>query len=105
VGGDDLDFAADGDGARLRLRVSAGASRSRVLGPHAGALKVSVQAPPERGKANREVRALVAKAFGLAPSEIVLVSGETSADKIVRLPFVPAEAARRWAAVREPPIG
>ncbi len=93
-----LDLAPDGDGARLRLRVSAGASRSRLLGPHGGALKLSVKAPPERGKANREVLALVAEAFGFAPSDLALVSGETSPDKVVRLPLSPEEAARRWAA-------
>lgn len=93
-----LDFTGDGDGTRLRLRVSAGASRSRVLGSHGGALKVSVKAPPERGKANREVRALVAEAFGLAPSDVTLVSGQTAPDKVVRLPLAPAEAVRLWAA-------
>jgi uncharacterized protein len=98
VGGDAPDFTGDGDGTRLRLRVSAGASRSRVLGVHGGALKLSVKAPPERGKANREVLALVAEAFGLAPSDVALVSGETSPDKVIRLPLTPAEAARRWAA-------
>jgi uncharacterized protein (TIGR00251 family) len=97
VGGDELDLTPDGDGARLRLRVSAGASRSRVLGPHGGALKISVKAPPERGKANREVLTLVAAAFGVTPSAVALVVGETSPDKVVRLPLAPAEAARRFA--------
>jgi uncharacterized protein (TIGR00251 family) len=98
VGGDGLDFTADGDGARVRLRVSAGASRSQILGPHGGALKLSVKAPPERGKANREVLAVVARAFGVAPSDVALMAGEASPDKLVRLPLTPAEAARRWAA-------
>ena len=98
MGGDVLDFTGDGGGTCLRLRVSAGASRSRVLGSHGGALKLSVKAPPERGKANREVLALVAEAFGLAPSDVEIVSGETAPDKVVRLPLAPAEAARRWAA-------
>lgn len=93
-----LEFVADGDGARLRLRVSAGASRSRVLGSHGGALKLSVKAPPERGKANREVLALVAEVFKLSRSNVALVAGETSPDKVVRLPLAPGEAARRWAA-------
>lgn len=98
MGADAPEFTGDGDGTRLRLRVSAGASRSRVLGAHGGALKLSVKAPPERGKANREVLALVADAFGLAPSDVALVSGETAPDKVVALPLAPAEAARRWAA-------
>ncbi len=96
MGGDGLDFAPDSGGARLRLRVAAGASRSRLLGPHGGALKLSVKAPPERGKANREVLGLVAEAFGLAPSDVDLVAGEAAPDKVVRLPISPDEAIRRW---------
>ncbi|HVO51986.1 MAG TPA: DUF167 domain-containing protein [Thermoanaerobaculia bacterium] len=98
MGEGDLDFVRDEGGSRLRLRVSAGASRSRILGVHGGALKLSVKAPPERGKANGEVRALVAEVFGLAPSEVGIVSGETSPDKVVSLPIPPDEAARRWSA-------
>lgn len=98
--GGELELTADGGGVRLRLRVSAGASRSRVLGVHGGALKLSVKAPPERGKANREVLAVVAEAFGLAASDVELVAGETAPDKAVRLPVSPAEAARRFAASR-----
>ena len=97
MGEGELDFTGDGGGSRLRLRVSAGASRSRILGIHGGALKLSVKAPPERGKANREVRVLVAEALGLAPSDVGIVSGETSPDKVVSLPLAPAEAARRFA--------
>ena len=95
--GDAPDFTGDGASTRLRLRVSAGASRSRLLGSYGGALKLSVKAPPERGKANREALALVAEAFGLAPSDVALVAGKTAPDKVVRLPLAPAEAERRWA--------
>ena len=98
VGGGGLELTADAGGTRLRLRVSAGASRSRVLGVHGGALKLSVKAPPERGKANREVLALVAEAFGLAASDVELVAGETSPDKVVRA--ADSSRTRRRAAVR-----
>jgi hypothetical protein len=100
VAADAPDFSPHGDGrsVRLRLRVSAGAARRRVLGVHGGALKLSVQAPPERGKANRDVRALVAEAFGLAPSDVTIVSGETSGDKVASLPLDAAEARRRFEA-------
>lgn len=92
-----LDLVAEGDGVRLRLRVSAGAKRSRILGVHGGALKLSVKAPPERGRANREVLEMVAEAFGLAPGDVELLTGETSPDKVVRLPLTPEEAALRAA--------
>ena len=93
-----LDFRAEpgGRAVRLRLRVSAGAAKSRVAGPYGGALKLSVRTAPEKGKANREVLALVAERFGIAPSAVEMISGETSPDKVVRLPLTPTEAATRW---------
>ena len=96
----DLDFSPESDGraVRLRLRVAAGAARSRIAGPHGGALKLSVRTPPERGRANREVLGLVAGAFGLPASAVDLLSGETSPDKVVRIPLGPDEARARWAA-------
>ncbi len=99
-GGDAPEFVPESGGrcVRLRLRVSAGASRRKVLGVHGGALKLSVKAPPEKGKANRDVLGLLAETFGLAPSDLELVSGETSPDKVVRVPLSAEDAARRWAA-------
>ena len=91
----DFSPEAGGRSVRLRLRVSAGASRRRVLGVHGGALKLSVKTPPERGKANKDVLALVAETFGLAPSDVEIVAGETSPDKVVRLPLGQAEAVLR----------
>jgi uncharacterized protein len=95
--GDEPEFMPESGGrsVRLRLRVSAGASRRRILGVHGGALKLSVKAPPEKGKANRDVLALVAETFGLATSDVEILSGETSPDKVVRLPLASEEAARR----------
>ena len=98
---DELALASDrGGGVTLAVRVSAGASRTRVLGILAGALKVSVQAPPERGKANREVLQLVGETFELAPSLVTIVRGETSPDKTLRLPLGRDEAAARWERAR-----
>lgn len=89
-------FEVDREGSRLRLRVSAGASRRKVAGVHAGALKLSVTTAPEKGKANRDVISLVAETFGVAARDVELLAGETSREKLVRLPL-PAEVARdRW---------
>ena len=53
------------------------------------------KAPPEKGKANKDVVSLVAETFGLTPSDVEILSGETSPDKVVRLPLASDEAARR----------
>ncbi|MBN1443914.1 MAG: DUF167 domain-containing protein [Planctomycetes bacterium] len=76
-------LAAEGDAVVLAVRAAPGSSRDRVMGVHAGALKVAVAAAPEKGKANRAIIALLAKALGVPRSRVVLRSGETSRDKTV----------------------
>ena len=79
----DLELTPVPGGTRLRLRVKPGARKNAILGVHGGALKVSVTAPPERGKANEAVVALLAKALDVPTSAVEIVAGEASKDKIV----------------------
>jgi len=79
-------------GARLRLRVKPGGRRDRLVGPYGGALKLEVQAPPDRGKANAAVIALLARLLDVPRSAVVLVGGTTSQDKIVEIQGIDAEA-------------
>ncbi len=69
------------DGVVLPVRAQPKARRSAITGEHAGALKVSVTAPAEKGKANAAIIAVLAKEFGLAKSQIELLSGQTSSQK------------------------
>jgi uncharacterized protein (TIGR00251 family) len=84
-------------GASCRLKVKAvpGASRSEIVGRLGEALKVRVAAPPEGGKANREILELLAEKLGLPASGVSLVSGAASPAKVVALQGVTAEQA--WA--------
>lgn len=79
---------------RLKLRVKPGARADAIVGVHGGALKVSVAAAPERGKANGAVVALLAETLGVARSAVRIVSGETSQDKVVEIDL-PPETVRR----------
>ena len=65
----------------LRVRATPKASRNAIQGTHEDSLKVSVQAPPENGKANDAIRKLLAKALKLRPSQVELKSGKSSRDK------------------------
>ncbi len=71
--------------ARLRLRVTAGASREGIAGWQGGVLRVRVAAPPERGKANEAVLRLLAGALGLERRRLRLLRGATSRDKLVEV--------------------
>jgi len=67
------------------VRVQPGARRSELAGEHAGALKVSVAAPPEKGKANKALIRLLAERFGVGRSDVTIVRGEHSRRKVVRV--------------------
>jgi uncharacterized protein (TIGR00251 family) len=71
---------------RLRVKVTPKSKRSELAGFLAdGTLKARVQAPPERGKANAELCALVARELGVSQRQVVILSGETSPVKQVRV--------------------
>ncbi len=74
-----------GAGCRLRLRVRPGARANSIVGIHAGALKLGVTAPPERGLANEAVVSLLAEALGLPRTTVEVVGGRASRDKTVRI--------------------
>ncbi len=73
---------------RLLVEVKAvpGASRSQVSGLRDGALLVRVAAPPEKGKANEELLACLARSLGLPKSAIELVAGASSRRKRLSVP-------------------
>jgi uncharacterized protein len=84
---------------RLRLRVAPGTSRAPgIVGRYGDAWKVRVGAPPERGKANEAVLALLAETLAVPRSSVTIVSGGGSRDKIVELAGIePDEIERRLA--------
>jgi uncharacterized protein len=93
--GCELELKDRDGGTVIRLRVKPRAGRDGVVGFHGGALRVSVNSAPEKGKANRAVLAVVAEALGLAPSQLRLLSGETSQDKQVWAPLDAATVKRK----------
>jgi uncharacterized protein len=82
--------------ARLRLRVRPGASRLAVLGrtclaENQEAVALAISAPPEGGKANEAVIALLAKTWRIPKSRISIVTGATARTKVVEIAGEAAE--------------
>lgn len=69
---------------RMKVRVNPGTSHLKAVwrGDH---LKVNLIAPPEDGKANEQLINFLAETFNLSGSEIEIVKGDNSRDKIVML--------------------
>ena len=70
----------------VRVKAVPGASRNRVQGTLGDHLKIQVAAPPEGGKANAAIQALLADLFGVACGSIRLESGAASPRKVFRIP-------------------
>jgi uncharacterized protein (TIGR00251 family) len=86
----------DGRGTLVTVKVVPGASRSRVVGPHGGAVKAQVAAPPERGRANDALCDLFATTLGVPRRAVSVVRGRTSPTKTLRVDgLAPDEVSRR----------
>jgi uncharacterized protein (TIGR00251 family) len=77
-----------GDGVQFPLRVQPRASRTAIAGTIATgeggeAVKLAITAPPVDGKANQAVIEFLARLFGVAKSNIAIVSGETGRNKVI----------------------
>lgn len=90
---DSILLTVDGGDVLLPVRAQPGAKRSGVVGEHGGRLKVAVTAIAEKGKANEALVDAIADAFGLKRSQVTLVSGQTSNQKVFRLSQMSVETA------------
>jgi uncharacterized protein len=85
--------------AELRVRLQPRARREEIVGERDGVVVIRVTAPPVDGKANAALCGLVAKAAGVAPSQVSVVRGHTARDKVLRVEGV-EDAALRAALLR-----
>ncbi|MDR0705793.1 MAG: DUF167 domain-containing protein [Planctomycetaceae bacterium] len=69
------------EGVILAVRAQPGSKRDEIRGAQDGSLKVSVTQSPEKGKANKAIRKLLAKSLELKISQIELLAGETTTQK------------------------
>ena len=69
----------------IQLKVVPGSSRDRVMGMLGDRLKVAVSAPPEDGKANKSVCALLAKLLEVPAKSLEVIAGHTNPRKTIQV--------------------
>jgi len=69
---------------RITVKVTPNAPRERVE-QFGEILKVYVNTPPEKGKANKAVIELLAKYFQVAKSRVFILRGVTSREKVIEI--------------------
>jgi uncharacterized protein len=74
-----------GEVSEIRVRLQPRAKRNEVVGERAGAVVVRVTAPPVDGRANAALCELIAERAGVPKSDVTVVHGASSRDKLVRV--------------------
>src|SRR3954451_13701128 len=86
-------YTVNEDGSvELHVHAQPGAGRTQITGRHGDALKVRVAVPPEHGRANTALGAVLADVFDVAAKDVTIVSGEKSRTKRFRLVVEDVEA-------------
>lgn len=79
----------------IAIKAVPGASRDAIAGTLGERLKVRIAAPPEGGKANKAIIALLARKLGVKDRDIELVTGAANPEKLFRVRCIDAAHAER----------
>lgn len=71
--------------ASLNVKVIPSSRRTAIAGKYGDGIKVYVAAPPEGGRANEAVIALLAETFGVRRKDVTVVRGHAQPRKLVRI--------------------
>jgi uncharacterized protein (TIGR00251 family) len=78
-----LNANKDSESIRLAIKVIPNAGRNEITGFKEGVLQVRIAAPPEKGKANKELTDFLSETLGMKKSSILIIKGQTSRNKII----------------------
>lgn len=70
---------------RLAVKVTPNAGRNEITGIKEGVLQIRVGAPPDKGKANKELVDFLSKTLGVRKSSVIIVKGQTSRNKVITI--------------------
>ena len=87
------------DGIAFEVHVVPRSPRNEIDGIHGERLRVRVNVPPVEGAANHAVCTLIAKIFGVAPSQVSIIRGLVSRMKRIHVAGIQEPKARQALAV------
>lgn len=71
--------------AKIQVHVQPNAKKNEIIQQQDGSLKIKITAPPQEGKANRELIAFLAQKLKIKKNDILLAHGETSKSKLIEV--------------------
>ena len=80
-----LNIKPSKDGVHFSAIIQPRSSKNKICGLYGESLKIRLTSPPVDGKANNMCVKLLAKILNISLSRIVIVSGHTGRNKIIRV--------------------
>jgi len=74
-----------GDAVTFKVKVQPGVAKNEIIGVQGDVLKIKINAPPMRGKANKALIDFLAKELGVKKSEVEILGGHTSRVKTIKV--------------------
>ena len=81
--------------ALLRFQVVPNARIDKIVGEHAGAIKIKVRAPAVEGKANAALRRFLSERLRISEGQIAIERGDKARLKMVRIDGLSEPQARQ----------
>jgi len=81
--------------ATIQVHVIPNAKNDKIAGDHGDAIKITLRAAALEGKANAALRCFLAEQLNVPQRAIVLVRGQRSRNKVIRVERLSEEAIRR----------
>ncbi len=70
----------------LKVKIIPKSARNEIVGELSdGTLKIRITAPPEKGKANKELKKVLASQYSISKNNITIVYGLSSPHKIIKI--------------------
>ncbi|HEX8947490.1 MAG TPA: DUF167 domain-containing protein [Dissulfurispiraceae bacterium] len=81
----DIPYSKTKDGIIIEVKVDPRSSKKGIAGVMENTLKVKLTAPPVEGAANEQLIEILAEEFGVKKSNVVILKGESSRRKTVKI--------------------
>ena len=76
---------------KISIKVQPNSNRNEVVGVVNGVWKIKIAAPPDKGKANKELVDFLSELLDIKKDRINILRGQTSHNKIVEIEGLSAE--------------
>ncbi|MFA5628841.1 MAG: DUF167 domain-containing protein [Dehalococcoidales bacterium] len=81
-----LDLQETGEtNAKIAVQITPAASKNEIVGMQDDVLRIKINAPPTKGKANKELINYLSRLLGISKSSLEIVKGHTSKNKLIAI--------------------